>query len=89
MLGEAAAYWDSFGAKGAFLKIVNDLENRFCINGNLPLPLITGTDLMKKGISQGPEIKRYLDLCYLEQLKNNSITKEDLLRLILGARGLA
>jgi hypothetical protein len=88
-LEEATQYWDAFGAKGAFLKIVKDLDSSFCINGSLPLPLITGTDLMKKGISQGPEIKKYLELAYLAQLKNSSITKEELLRLILGARGLA
>lgn len=88
-LEEAMAYWDSFGGQGTFLKIVKDLENRFCVNGLLPQPLVSGTDLMKKGISQGPEIKKYLELSYLTQLKNKATSKEELLRLVLGARGLA
>lgn len=56
------------------------LMNQFAPQGSLPRPLVSGDDLLRKGIKPGAELGAILEEAYLKQIENPSLTKEQLLK---------
>ena len=53
------------------------------LEGSLPLPLVTGEDLMQAGVKQGPQISQILSKLYEDQLEGKLSSKKSALRQIL------
>lgn len=85
-LKAAKIYWDSVNGNQHFSQASAKLEKLYLQSGKLPDPVVTGHDLIKKGWPQGPEMKKQLQMMYLEQLKSEEMDKEKLLGLLVRAR---
>lgn len=87
---DAILYWDALFLNNSFTRKVAEFEKLYFVNGALPEPIVTGHDLIKYGLPQGPGMKLQLQSLYLQQLKKPSLTKTELLGLVgaVGTRGL-
>ena len=66
-------------------KILNELKKQHKIllnGGKLPPPLVTGNDLIEKGLSKGPQFSELLEKLYDDQLEGIASSKEELLKRI-------
>lgn len=75
--------WMALKGENPFISFWQDFRNKYMPDGKLPEPLITGSDLLNRGVAQGPEIKKKLDEGYRLQVENSLRDKQKILALIL------
>lgn len=75
----AETYWDAFLNSDQFSITMSLFKKQYCVLEQLPAPLVTGHDLVKAGVSQGPEMKKTLQSLYLQQIQNPQRSKQELL----------
>ncbi len=85
-LSYAEAYWDCMSLSPRFSEESEKFKKMFFVGDQLPPPLVTGHDLIKKGFPQNAQMRGQLQSIYLDQLKRNEQNKERLLELFLSKR---
>ena len=65
-------------------KLFKEFQDRETEKGDLPLPLVTGEDLLKKGYSPGPEIGKLLKKAFSYQIEKKISKKEEVLKYLMG-----
>lgn len=76
---QAEIYWGALDSSKLFIKTLTSLKEKYFVAGQLPPPLVTGHDLIRLGIGQGPKMKVQLQALYVQQLKDKKLSKKDLL----------
>jgi len=71
----------SNGIEGTVEKL-REVRADFEKEAALPSPLITGKDLIAMGVPPGPEIGKWKDAAYEQQLEDSELNKESLLRWV-------
>ncbi len=82
--GQTRALLRALAAAGLYVDRIQELDEKLAQLAQAdyaPPPLLTGDDLVARGLTPGPAFKRALDLVYDEQLEGRVITREQALEL--------
>lgn len=71
----------SNGIEGT-VELLKSARSEFEKEAALPDPLLTGNDLLELGIPPGPDIGKWKEAAYEQQLEDSGLNKEDLLRWV-------
>lgn len=71
-----------FDERGCMKEILNDERVIYCMNNELPKPILNGDDLIKYGRKPSPLFKKMLETAYKLQIDQNITDKEMLYKMV-------
>lgn len=70
------------GGQSSMKSLWLQYAKKYSPQGGLPLPLVSGEDLLKMGLKPGAQFGEILERLYIRQIENPMLTKEQLLKAV-------